>query len=212
MPTASTPPDAELLLASGCAHCPAVLASLSEMVKQGQIGRLEVANVEHHPELAQARGARGVPWTRIGPFILPGAYTKAELLTWAERAGSPSGMAEYFVELLQTQRLDEALQLVLGDPGQLSLLVEMMGDLDTPMGARIGISALFEDLAEQGKLQPALSDLVALSQSPHQAVRGDAAYLLGLLGEPAHPALHELAQDKSPEVREIAAEALQADD
>ena len=74
-------PHAELLLAPGCAHCPVVLAALAELIKAGRIGRLEVINIASHPEEAEARGVRGVPWIRIGPFELSGAHTRQELLS-----------------------------------------------------------------------------------------------------------------------------------
>ena len=60
------PPDAQILLATGCAHCPAVLEGLSRLLKLGKIGRLEAVNIVEHPQAAQAVGTRSVPWTRIG--------------------------------------------------------------------------------------------------------------------------------------------------
>ncbi|MFZ0257771.1 MAG: HEAT repeat domain-containing protein, partial [Gammaproteobacteria bacterium] len=55
-------PDALLLIAPGCAHCPVVLQSLAEMLKAGSLGRLEVVNIVAHPEVAKAVGTRSVPW------------------------------------------------------------------------------------------------------------------------------------------------------
>ncbi len=79
------PPDALLFLSSHCPHCPAVLAGLSELVKRGSIGRLEVINLEQHPEAPAALQVRTVPWLRLGPYILTGARTLGELETWARR-------------------------------------------------------------------------------------------------------------------------------
>ena len=42
-------PDALLLISTHCPHCPAMLASLADLVKQGTIGRLEAVNLEQHP-------------------------------------------------------------------------------------------------------------------------------------------------------------------
>ena len=44
-------PDALLFITPGCPHCPGVLQGLSEMVKQGTIGKLTVINAASHPEL-----------------------------------------------------------------------------------------------------------------------------------------------------------------
>ena len=204
-------PDAEILINTGCAHCPAVLAGLSELVKDGLIGRLQVINVGRHPEEAQARHTRSVPWTRIGPFTLEGSYTPAELRTWAERAAGGEGMGEYFGELLENQQIKQALALVRQSPELLQTLLALIADLETPMGVRIGIGAMLEDLAEHGELTPALPGLVELTRAPESQVRADAAYYIGLLGpDTAREHLQPLLQDENHEVREIAAEALQA--
>ena len=65
-------PDAQLLLSTHCPHCPAVLAALADLVKQGAIGRLEAVNLEQHPEVGQALGVRSVPWIRVGRIELAG--------------------------------------------------------------------------------------------------------------------------------------------
>ena len=82
------PPDALLLMAPGCAHCPVVLEGLGRLLKEGRLGRLEVVNVAVHPEAAVAAGTRSVPWTRIGPFELDGLYGPAELAEWAAYAAA----------------------------------------------------------------------------------------------------------------------------
>ncbi len=206
----SNSPDVTLFIATGCAHCPAVLAALSELVKQGAIGRLDVTNIVERPERAQRHGVRSVPWIRIGPFTLQGSYTPAELRQWVTRAGSDQGLRDYLAELIDTQRLDEAVRLARRDPHLLRLAVEMIGDLETPMGVRIGIGALLEELADDpAALEPALEPLRALLDSGDAPVRADAAYYLGLSPDPrVRDWLDALRQDPDPEVREIVAEAL----
>lgn len=207
----NTPPDAELLIASGCSHCPVVLAALSEMIKEGQIGSLQVINIQHHPEAARARNTRSVPWTRIGPFELSGSYPASELRQWAERAGSGEGIAEYFSELLENQQLDDALALVRKQPDYIENLVALAADLDTPMGVRIGIGAMFEDLAASGDLHKQIDTLTTLVESQHSQTRADGAYYLGLIGsEDALAIIKPLLDDENAEVREIVREALES--
>ena len=203
-------PDAEILISTGCAHCPAVLAGLSELAKQGLLGQLTVINVANRPEAATARGARSVPWLRIGPFVLEGRYTPKELREWTERAGSGAGMAEYFSELLENQQLPLALELTRRELSQLETLVDLVADLETPMGVRIGVAAMFEDLAGSGELQDALPRLLRLTRAPESQVRADAAYYIGLLGpEVSRAHLQPLLNDENAEVREIVREALE---
>lgn len=209
MATAENPPDAALFIATGCAHCPAVLQGLSELLKQGLLGHFEVTNIAVHPEVAREQGIRSVPWIRIGPFELRGSYTLAELRQWVERAGSDQGLRDYLAELIENQRLDDALQLARAEPQWAELAAGMLGDLDTPMGVRIGIGALFEHLAEEDRLRPALPKLKALLSAPEPQVRADAAYYLGLTHRPeVLEWIKPLLEDNNAEVREIAREAM----
>ena len=202
-------PDAELLIAPGCVHCPVVLAGLTELLKKGRIGRLEVFNIAARPDAAQARGARGVPWIRIGPFEMTGAHSQSELATLVERAGDDSGMRAYLTENLQNGQLDTVLAACRRSPQLLLPLLAMAGDLETPFAARIGVGAVLEDLAPDGLLKDAVDDMVELAASPHAQVRADAAHFLGLAGNAqARAVLDRLAHDENHEVREIANESL----
>jgi hypothetical protein len=203
-------PDATLYIATGCAHCPAVLKGMSELLERGEIGRLQVFNISVHPEIARQEGIRSVPWIRIGPFTLHGSYTPAELRQWVERAGSDQGLRDYLAELIENQRLDEATALARGDAHSLELAVAMLGDLDTPMGVRIGIGAMLEELADSGGLEPALAGLRQLLRAAEPQVRADAAYYLGLSRQAeVRDWLKPLLHDEDREVRQIVAEALE---
>jgi len=202
-------PDAFLLMAPGCAHCPVVLESLGRLLKEGRLGRLEVVNVAAHPEAALAAGTRSVPWTRIGPFELDGLYGPAELADWAGHAAAGTGAATYLAHLLEHRRLDRAVAFVRRAPGSLGGLLELAGSLETPMGTRIGISAVVEELAGAAALRDALPAVAQLAASPEPQVRADAAHYLGLSGSPAaRQVLGPLLADPDPQVREIAAESL----
>jgi hypothetical protein len=204
-----TLPDALLLLAPGCAHCPTVLEGLSGLLKTGRLGRLEVINIAAHPEAAAAAGTRSVPWCRIGPFELAGLHSPAELAGWVEHAAQGTGMPEYLSDLLGSQQLAKVQTLVTERPGLLADLVNLIADLDTPMGVRIGVGAVFEDLAVHGRLDEVVPQLAALTRASAPQVRADAAHYLGLSRHPdAAAALQALLQDDDAEVREIAAESL----
>jgi hypothetical protein len=202
-------PDAELLIATGCVHCPVVLAGLSELVKQGRIGRLEVTNIAQHPEIAEARGARGVPWIRIGPFELSGAHSHSELAEWAGRAGDQAGLTTYLTDSLQGGQLASVVSACRRSPELLPPLLALAGDLDTPFAVRIGVGAVVEELAPEGLLADLGGELADLAASPQPQVRADAAHFLGLAGSAgARDLLRQLAEDPETEVREIAAESL----
>ena len=104
----ATTPDALMLLGTRCPYCPAVLDGLTQLVKKGVIGKLEVVNLEVDPETAQQLGVRSVPWVRIGPYELEGQQTPAELAAWAERAANDEGMKDYLSELINSANINKA--------------------------------------------------------------------------------------------------------
>jgi thiol-disulfide isomerase/thioredoxin len=203
-------PDALLLVSSTCPHCPAVLAALASLVKQGVIGRLEVVNVASHPEIAEALGVRGVPWMRIGSFELEGLHSEGELRTWAGRAGSRQGMQEYLREQLAGGQLDKVLALVRRDDALLELLPAVLADPRSDLPVRVGISAIFEEFQGHARLAGLVEALGALTRHADAHLRADAAHLLSLTGSRnAVPWLEALRHDENAQVREVAIEALE---
>lgn len=206
---ADTPPSALLLIAPRCPHCASVLQNLSELVKEGVIGNLEITNVAARPERASELGVRSVPWTRIGSFVFEGAMSVGELREWAAGAHTMEGRAAYLKHLLTTHRLNEAEQRMQDDPAQLPALLYLLSDPDTSMHARIGIDSLITDLAGSKLLAGMIVELGQLSKAEDVHIRGDACHYLGLTGSPdARPYLLVCAQDQHPDVAEIARESL----
>ena len=206
---AHTAPSALLLLAPGCPHCPTVLRGLEALLKQGDIGRLEAVNIAEHPEVAAEVGTRSVPWCRIGPFELEGLHSEQELAEWAGHARRGTGMPEYLADLLETHKLDRVIRLVRDRPGLQPDLITLIADLETPMGVRIGVGAVFEDLAQHGELSDLIPPLGALTRFPEPQIRADACHYLGLTGAAeALVFVEPLLGDPDAEVREIAAETL----
>ncbi len=202
-------PDALLLIAPGCPHCPTVLEALSGLVKNGDIGRLEVVNIASHPERAAALGVRSVPWTRIGPFTLDGRHAAGELKHWAEQARRGGGHGEYAAHLLESSRLQDAEKLVHQHRHTLAELVALLDEPDTSMHVRIGIGALLEGMQDTRPLRDIVHDLGRLTLSELPQTRADACHYLGLTGSPeARPYAHACLEDADPEVRQIAMETL----
>jgi HEAT repeat protein len=76
---------------------------------------------------------------------------------------------------------------------------------------RLGATALVEELAAEHRdqLRIAVPGLIELLGSENPTVRGDAANLLGLIGDPsAIEGLRRLQEDPNPAVREIIDDAL----
>jgi thiol-disulfide isomerase/thioredoxin len=205
----SEQPDVLFLLATGCHHCPMVLESLTQQLKQGRIGRLETVNIVSRPEIAKALNVRSVPWTRIGQFELDGALTPAEVSEWVDRAIEGRGTAHYFSLSLEQQRADKVIKWLDRDPHNLNELLTLLERASTPMAVRIGIGVVMEALEGDPRLEQSLPFLIRLGQSTQANTRADAAHFLGLTHSPAaKPVLTEMLEDLHPDVREIAADSL----
>ena len=203
-------PDALLLISTHCPHCPAMLAALADLVKQGTIGRLEAVNLEQHPEVGQALGVRSVPWLRLGRIELAGVHGTAELAEWAAKAGSEAGLADWFHLLLKEGQLPRAQALIEADPALLAAVLPIVGNVDASLNVRLGAGVLLENFAGSDTLRTLLPQLAELSQHADARVRADACHYLGLTGDAAaRPWLEARISDEDADVREIAAESLQ---
>ena len=205
----SIAPDALLLLSGRCPHCPAVLAGLSELVKRGGIGRLEVVNIETHPEVAASLGVRSVPWLRLGSFELSGVFSPGELDTWARRAAASGGMAEAFHDLLKTGGAHQVLRLVHEQPASLADLLPIVANPEASLNVRLGAGMVFEEFVADPTLTALVPRLCDMARNEDARVRADVAHILGLSRDPAaRPCLTSLLEDADADVREIAGESL----
>ncbi len=205
-----SPPDVQLLISSGCPHCANIIKILEKLIKSGKIGKLTIINIESHPEAAISAGTRSVPWTRIGNLEFLGAQSEKELISWVEHVSKGTGMAEYLVDLLENQQLDKAIRLSREKQSARQALLGLLADADTPMGTRIGIAAILEDLAEDKLLVGMIAGLSGLLDSPESRIRADACHYLGLTNsQEALPFLQKCLDDPDKEVREISKDALE---
>jgi len=204
-------PDALLLLSTHCPHCPTVLSALTELLKQGVIGRVEAVNLEQHPEIGQALGVRSVPWTRIGRIELAGVHSKTELAGWASKADSEAGFADWFHLLLKEGQLPKVQALIEDDPALLAAVLPIVGNVEASLNVRLGAGVLLEEFAGSDTLSALLPRLGELSQHDDARVRADACHYLGLSGAAAARTwLEPRTRDDDADVREIAAESLSA--
>lgn len=93
-------------------------------------------------------------------------------------------------------------------------LYAYIGDLmtDERLRVRIGISALIETLKgeDSENILKAIPHILPLLKNQNPVIRGDAAYLLGVIGHTdAIPFLKEIAKDEDANVRTIAKEAIE---
>ena len=203
-------PSALLFIATGCQHCPAVLQSLAELLKAGELARLEIINIQQDPAAAEEYHVRSVPWARIGPFELLGLKTKSELQQWIDRIGDPAAMGGYFAELMTSGEMAKIKPLIEKNPETFNALLELMASPETTLSVRIGVGAVMEEFSGHALLKQNITRLAELTHHQDARLRNDACYYLGLSQDAsAADYLKPLLEDSDPEVRESAEEALE---
>lgn len=206
----SSPPDALLFISPDCPHCPAVLAALTALLKEGLLGRLEVVNLAAHPAAAAELGVKSVPWLRLGPFEAEGATSPGELRCWALGAEDEELVAQHIHDLLISGQRHRVENLLRREPRFCSAFPRLLRDPEASMAVRLGIGAVLEEFQGGAVARGIVAELGELARYGDPRSRADACYFLSLIGGPeTPPLLRACLQDADPEVREIAAEALQ---
>jgi hypothetical protein len=106
--------------------------------------------------------------------------------------------------------LENIIDLFKHDKSLYPLIGELM--TDERMRVRLGMSALVETLAKDdpGNIARSIPSIAALLKDHSPTIRGDAAYLLGIIGQQeAIPLLRGVLEDENGSVREIAREAIE---
>lgn len=204
-----TAPAALMLLSSHCAHCPSVLAALSELIKQGEIGELKVINLEQYPEAMAQYKVRSVPWVKIGEYELSGAQPLEAFQQRAQWASRDSSLEGQFDTLLSTGKAEQVIAAIRDDNEKFSAILNLLGDPATVLSTRIGIGVVFEEFSGTPLLNDAIPVLQKLTHSEDARIRADAYHYLGLTHNPeVIPLLQQGATDPAEEVAEIAQDAL----
>lgn len=114
------------------------------------------------------------------------------------------------IEYMGRGFLENIIALMKRDPATVRFIPDLIGD-DTLM-VRLGATALVEELVkEHGQvLEGAVPGLVKLLGHGNPTIRGDAANVLGIIGDQsALEALMNLRTDEHPAVRKIVQDILQ---
>jgi HEAT repeat protein len=124
----------------------------------------------------------------------------------SERDISAADIASF----LEQGLLENLVVLFRSEPSLYPLLAELLSD--ERIGVRLGTSALVESLADEDPERSgwAVESLLPLLAHESPVVRGDAAYLLGILGRrEALADLRALEADETADVRDAVDEALE---
>ena len=201
--------DILIFTSTNCTHCASLVDSFRKLQQQNKVGELSVVNIEKHPEQAADYHVRSVPWFRIGDFEFSGAHNYKELEYWVKIADTEEGIRQYIIQQLETGQLKNIEKHFQYHPDWLTISIPILADMQSPLQARIGISAIIESMAGNPLLENIIEPLGKLTVADDPRVRGDACHLLGLIKHPdAKNLVRNCLNDSDPEVREIAEETI----
>jgi HEAT repeat protein len=121
-----------------------------------------------------------------------------------------SDIISFIAEYMEKGFLENIIDMFKHDKGLYALIGDLMRD--DRMRVRIGMTALVEDLSKSDPeyIRHAVPGIAALLKDVNPATRGDAAYLLGIIGHcDALPFLTEVIDDEDQQVREIIWESVE---
>ncbi len=204
-------PDALMILGTHCPHCPAVLKQLSHLLEEGKLGRLNIINLEQHPEDAQQYGVRSVPWVRIGKHELHGAQTRETMLQRIKWTSEQTTLKNEFDYLLAEAQVNTAIEKIAADHSTLSAIIDLLGDPKTVLSTRIGIGVIMEEFAGTALLNEQLNTFATLANHKDARIRADACHYLSLTeNKQALAILTKHQDDPSDEVKEVVADSIEA--
>ena len=144
----SIPSSAELLIATGCRHCPVILKELTEQLKKGELASLKITNIAVDNRRAEELNVRSVPWFSLSNnnsfMIFSGEHSPKEVQQWLASSQTENGMQEYIEECLGNGQLMTIVQAIQIKPEIFSHILTMIKNEETSMDIRIGLDVLIE--------------------------------------------------------------------
>jgi len=119
-------------------------------------------------------------------------------------------MLKMITDYMENGFLENIVDMFKHDKGLYPLIGDLLGDERSRV--RIGAVALVETLKEEdgGYIASAIPGVAEKLKDPNATIRGDAAYLLGIIGHrDALPFLKEMLNDNHHLVRESVIEAIE---
>lgn len=114
------------------------------------------------------------------------------------------------IDYMEKGFLDNIIDLFAYDTSCFPLLIDMLSD--ERLRVRIGATAMFEhfSISHNEHLSKLIPDIAKLLEHPNPTIRGDCAYILGIIRQPACLTYLEMHKnDENTIVREIIQEAIE---
>jgi hypothetical protein len=121
-----------------------------------------------------------------------------------------SDLKKMIADYMEGGLLDNIIDMFRHDKDLYELVADLMKD--ERMRVRIGVTALLETLVfeDPENVKKTIPGILSLLKHENPVIRGDAAYILGTIGDKeVVPSLQEIIYDENENVRIIAKEAIE---
>ncbi len=202
----------ELFVMPGCPICPQMERLFRQLQQEGKLDELEIVDIARNPERASELGIRSAPSYLVNGVLFSGLKRRSEI---EQLLGQDEGgkWRSLLVEELSEGGMQTAREAVLEHEAARQALFDLLGDAETSLVVRIGLSAIIEELAERGLLEAYQPRLLQLAQHDDERIALDGLYYLSMLKTPeAIEALSRVAADETHPLRQQAGELLQERD
>ena len=147
----------------------------------------------------------------VMPHVVAGYPYCPQALRDAARRAAGRSVADEFHDLLKDGGLARVKQMIAARPELLAELLPIVANPEASINVRIGAGVLFENHAGGAALRALVPRLGGLAGHADARVRADACHYLSLAGDArAREYLVPRLDDENAEVREIAADSLEA--
>jgi len=198
-----------LFTMSGCQICPQMERLFHSMHDNGAIEGLEVIDISQQPEMAAKYHVRSVPHYLINGIAFTGLKTRQQIQKLLVEQDKTWWRDTIASELKEGQ-LETVESSIRQNPAALRAMLFLLGEKDTTLVVRIGLTAVIESMAGQQLLNDYEQEFIALLANPDEAIVTDAMYYVSLLGTPAAiKALTNMAKHGAQNIRTHAAELLE---
>ena len=208
MPDAAEPLKIEVFIAPVCPYCAHAVEMVNKAVSVSQNLESWIVDATVFSESAAAYGIKSTP-----TIVVNGEPRWVGKITVDDFKGLLQTEHDWGVNLksqVAAGSVDEAVETALNHPESVKGIVELLAADE--FSSRLGALRIVEETADQipEAFKAVVPDLCGLLDHSKAPIRGDAAYALGLIGDPsAKDSLLARRNDDDPEVRESVEEALE---
>jgi hypothetical protein len=201
-----------VLMAAACPHCPTVVRNALSAAIANPLISLAIIDAVHFNDIADHYKVKSTPTVIIDDgFTSVGALSLDQLVERLTKARDDESLTATLDSMLKAGRSEDAARLLCREIRPQAILpIYLSHEFSTRMGALVVMEEALS--IDPHVMDSVIDELIGLLFHEEIALRGDTAELLGKIGHPsAVPALRKVHEnDSDPDVREAAADALEA--